>query len=153
MAQTVKCLSTVWETWVWSLGWEVPRRRKWQPTPVLLPRKSHGRRSLVFMGSHRVRHDWATSLSIDYFSLENYYQYCKFLHGADIKTSLCEWDYVSICNMYIGLQNTCSETHIYIHIPNHSGLKKKGGKFLYVTSLTTNFKNHLHIYYLSITIA
>ena len=37
----------MWETWVWSLGWEVPRRRKWQPTPVLLPRKSHGWRSLV----------------------------------------------------------------------------------------------------------
>ena len=26
---------------------EIPWRRKWQPTPVLLPRKSHGRRSLV----------------------------------------------------------------------------------------------------------
>ena len=26
-------------------------------TPVLLPRKSHGRRGLVSMGSHRVRHD------------------------------------------------------------------------------------------------
>ena len=26
------------------------RRRKWQPTPVLLPRKSHGRRSLVGYG-------------------------------------------------------------------------------------------------------
>ena len=26
-------------------------RRKWQPTPVFLPRKSHGRRSLVSMGS------------------------------------------------------------------------------------------------------
>ena len=24
-----------------------PRRRKWQPTPVFLPGKSHGRRSLV----------------------------------------------------------------------------------------------------------
>ena len=47
MAQTVKRLSTMWETWVWSLGWEVPWRRKWQPTPVLLPRKSHGQRSLV----------------------------------------------------------------------------------------------------------
>ena len=58
----VKRLSTMWETWVWSLGWEVPWRRKWQPTPVLLPRKSHGRRSLVSMGSQRVRHDWATSL-------------------------------------------------------------------------------------------
>ena len=26
---------------------KIPWRRKWQPTPVLLPRKSHGRRSLV----------------------------------------------------------------------------------------------------------
>ena len=29
------------------LGSNVPRRRQWQPTPVLLPGKSHGRRSLV----------------------------------------------------------------------------------------------------------
>ena len=42
-----KCLSTMWETWVRSLGLEVPWRRKWQPTPVLLPRKSHGQRRLV----------------------------------------------------------------------------------------------------------
>ena len=62
VAQMVKCLSTMQETWVWSLGWEVPWRRKWQPTPVLLPRKSHRRRSLVSMGSQRVGHDWATSL-------------------------------------------------------------------------------------------
>ena len=26
---------------------KIPRRRKWQPTPVLLSGKSHGRRSLV----------------------------------------------------------------------------------------------------------
>ena len=34
--------------------------RKWQPTPVFLPGKSQGRRSLVglqSMGSQRVRHD------------------------------------------------------------------------------------------------
>ena len=76
------------------------------PTPVLLPGKSHGWRSLVgsftfhfhalgkemathssvlawripgrgepgglpSMGSHRVRHDWATSLSFQYSCLEN----------------------------------------------------------------------------------
>ena len=29
------------------LGWEIPWRRKWQPTPVLLPGKSHGWKSLV----------------------------------------------------------------------------------------------------------
>ena len=42
-------------------------RRQWHPTPVLLPGKSHGRRSLVrlqSMGLHRVGHDWAPSLSL-----------------------------------------------------------------------------------------
>ena len=58
-----KRLSTMWETWVRSLGREVPWRRKRQSTPVLLPGKPHGRRSLVSMGSQRVGYDWATSLS------------------------------------------------------------------------------------------
>ena len=35
------------EIWVRSLGWKMPWRRKWQPTPVTLPRKSHGQRSLA----------------------------------------------------------------------------------------------------------
>ena len=47
-------------------------RRQWHPTPVLLPRKSHGRRSLEGCspwdhwgsGSLRVGHDWATSFLI-----------------------------------------------------------------------------------------
>ena len=43
VAQTVKCLSTMRETWVGKISW----RRKWQSTPVLLPGKSHGQRSLV----------------------------------------------------------------------------------------------------------
>ena len=37
-----------------SLGVEDPRRRKWQPTPVFLPEKSHGQRSLV--GYHQKGH-------------------------------------------------------------------------------------------------
>ena len=40
-------------------------RRKWQPTPVLLPRKSHGRRTLLQATIHgvtRAGQDWATSL-------------------------------------------------------------------------------------------
>ena len=36
------------------------QRRQWHPTPVLLPGKSHGRRSW----SLRVRHNGATSLSL-----------------------------------------------------------------------------------------
>ena len=39
------------------------QRRQWQPTPILLPGKSHGRRSLVGW-LRRVRHNWSTSLSL-----------------------------------------------------------------------------------------
>ena len=47
MAQRVKRLLTMQETGVRSLGWEDPLEKKWKPTRVLLPGKSHGRRSLV----------------------------------------------------------------------------------------------------------
>ena len=52
------------ETRVWSLHWEDPLS-KWQPTPVLLPGKSHGQRSMVGYSpwGRRVRHNWETSLS------------------------------------------------------------------------------------------
>ena len=43
VAQMVKCLPAMWDTQVQSLGW----KRKWQPTPVLLPGKFPGWRSLV----------------------------------------------------------------------------------------------------------
>ena len=50
LAQRLKCLPAIWETWVWSLGWEDPWRRKWQPTPGFLPGESNGQRSLVGYG-------------------------------------------------------------------------------------------------------
>ena len=47
VAQMVKHLPTTWETqfspWVGKISW----RRKWHPTPVFLPGKSHGWRNLV----------------------------------------------------------------------------------------------------------
>ena len=39
----VKGRRCVFDPWVK----KIPCRRKWQPTPVFLPRKSHGQRSLV----------------------------------------------------------------------------------------------------------
>ena len=59
VAQMVTCLSIN----VGDLGWrpgldpwvgKIPWRRKWQPTPVLLPRKFHGWRSLVAPTVHGV---------------------------------------------------------------------------------------------------
>ena len=45
VAQMVKNLPEVRETWVQSLG--CPWRRKWQPSPVFWPGEFHGQRSLV----------------------------------------------------------------------------------------------------------
>ena len=42
VAQLVKNLPAMQETWAWSLGWEDPRRRERLPTPVFWPRKFHG---------------------------------------------------------------------------------------------------------------
>ena len=36
---------------------KIPRKRAWQPTPVLLPGESRGQRSLQSTGSQRIKHD------------------------------------------------------------------------------------------------
>ena len=45
VAQRLKCLPAMRETWVQSLGREDPLE-KWQPTPVFLLGNSHGQRRL-----------------------------------------------------------------------------------------------------------
>ena len=64
-AQMTKNLPAMQETWVGSLGQKIPWRRKCQLTPVFLPGKSNGWRSLAgySMGSQQVIHGRATSLS------------------------------------------------------------------------------------------
>ena len=58
-----------------SLDWEDPWRRKWQPTPVLLPEKSHRQRSLA--GIHGVtesdvtEHSYFLELINKFFPLED----------------------------------------------------------------------------------
>ena len=67
VAQTVKHLPTMLETWVRSLGWENPLEKAMAPHSSTLAWKIRwteepGR--LQSMGSQRVRHDWTTSLSL-----------------------------------------------------------------------------------------
>ena len=64
--QRTKNRPTKFDPWVGKIPW----RRKWQPTRAFLPGKSHGLRSLQHgglqsIGSQRVGHNWATSLSYD----------------------------------------------------------------------------------------
>ena len=47
VVQIVKNLPAMWEIQVQSLGQEDSLEKGWQPTPVFLPGKPHGQRSLV----------------------------------------------------------------------------------------------------------
>ena len=42
VAQLVKNLPAMWETWVQSLGWEDPLEKGRLPTPMFLPKEVHG---------------------------------------------------------------------------------------------------------------
>ena len=67
MAQTVKCLPTMWETQVWSLGWEDPLEKEMATHSSILAWKIPRTEELgwlLSMGSQRVGHDWAISLSL-----------------------------------------------------------------------------------------
>ena len=46
VAQTVKNLSAIQETWVPFLGQKDPLEKGWQPTPVFFPGESYRQRSL-----------------------------------------------------------------------------------------------------------
>ena len=75
VAQTVKrrlqCERPGFDPWVGKIPW----KRKWQPTPVLLPGKSHGRRSLVQATIHGVAKSRAPlsdfTFTFQYSCLEN----------------------------------------------------------------------------------
>ena len=65
--QLVKNPPAMQETPLRFLGWTIPRRRVWQPTPVSLPGESHGQRSPAGYsprGSRRVRHAWVTKHTV-----------------------------------------------------------------------------------------
>ena len=74
-AQMVKHLPTMWETRIWSLGWEDPLEKELATHSSILAWKipwteEPGR--LESMGSQRVGHDWVTSLSLSYKQLHLY---------------------------------------------------------------------------------
>ena len=88
VAQTVKRLPTMWETLVRSLGWEDPLEKEMATHSSILaweiPR-TEDPGSLQSMGSQRVRHNWATSLS---FTLSAKWCLCFLMKGNLTKIEL-----------------------------------------------------------------
>ena len=66
VAQTVKNPPAIQETWVWSLGWEVPLEEGMATHSSILAWRipmDNEPGGVQFMGSQRVRHDWVTKQS------------------------------------------------------------------------------------------
>ena len=114
------------ETWVQSLGWRFPWRRKWQPIPVFFPGTSHGQRSLVGYsprGLKRVRHDWATKqwsvcmpVLLSQFIPPSPSPLCPYIHSLH----LC----LSIPALKIG--SSVPHTHTHTHtLDYYSAIRKK----------------------------
>ena len=56
---------TRFDLWVGKIPW----RRKWQPTTMFLPRKSHGQRSLIFLVNFFLFHYGLLLQDIEHYSL------------------------------------------------------------------------------------
>ena len=82
-----QCRSLGFSPWLRRIPWvgKILWRRKWQPTPVFLPGKSHGQRSLAGYspwGCKRVRHDLVTKQVLSKFWRSRYPKVIFHLPGA-----------------------------------------------------------------------
>ena len=127
MDQTVECLPAMWETQVRSLGWEDHLEKAMASHSSILAWKipwteEPGR--LQSMGSQRVRHDWATSLSLYIIKLVT----VSLVRGNKRGTRvvffpLKPFIFFEFCTMYTynPFKNTFTKLlHMYVHTHTHS---------------------------------
>ena len=68
-SDTTEPLNTACQLYLNKIGRKIFWRKKWQPTPVFWPGKSHGQRTLAGYSpwrSQRVGHDWVTNISLSH---------------------------------------------------------------------------------------
>ena len=107
VAQMVKHLSTMWETWVWSLGQEDPLEKEMGIHSSTIAWKIPWTEEpgwLQSMGSQRVRHDWETSLSFSLFFSTVYRAVILFASGISFQwVRLVQW----LCRFLMGRTGAC----------------------------------------------
>ena len=93
VAQLVKNLPATWETWIWSLGWEVPLEKGMATHASILAWRIPW--TVQSMGSQRVRHDWA-----------------PFTFRTKIQLYLKEYDKINSSNQKNKIHNICRNKHV-----------------------------------------
>ena len=122
VAQMVKNLPSMQETWVQSLGWEDPLEEAWQPNPVFLPRESPWREEhgeLQSMESQRIIfiNIYAISLALERFESDQcdhiilqFNKLSMISHFPHLKLKTC--DLQVTCrpiNVLVGCSGKCTQ--------------------------------------------
>ena len=89
LAQAVKSLPTMWDTWIWSLDWE-DSLEMGMATPLqysCLDNSMDRGRGLQSMGSQRVRHEWETNTltSLSYMKMNMPYIWIWHIYNTEVK--------------------------------------------------------------------
>ena len=110
VAQMVKNLPAMRETWVQSLGWKGPLEKEMTPTPVLLPGKSHGQRSLEGYSpwGHKESDVTEQLLLIDYSQDIDTRSFCQDIYCLYIITTSDSLFTIIINTIY------CMRTYFYL---------------------------------------
>ena len=134
---TFQCRRCRFDPWVRKIPW----RRKWQPTPVSLPGKSQGQRSLEGYspwGRRRVRHNWATKQQQHMPSVSHLWCFCYIAkscqtllwpHGPRCRLR-CFW-FCSSCGYSI-VPVTFIENTIFVSINDIGTLSRSIGRKFWV---------------------
>ena len=114
-AQAVKNLPAMWETQVWSLGWENPLEKGMalhSSTPAWRIPWTEKPGGLQSMGSQRVGHDWATSISLHFIYGIYIYIYTYVVYSKQCCSE--HWDAYSFkITVFISLDTYPEDVHIY----------------------------------------
>ena len=109
VAQLVKNLHAMWETWVWSLDGTIPWRRRRLPTLVFWPGEFHG---LYSLWGHRESDttEWLSLSQQVMWPWKNYYSLC-FLISSFVKWGFC-WNF-TWNNIWEKLKSLININHYY----------------------------------------
>ena len=150
VAEMVKNLPAMQMIQDQSLGQEDPQRGKWQPTPVFLPRKSHGRQSLAGLVGYSqwgcIELDTTEQLTLSFSFTFSFSKCVKSLHliSFSCRQTTCFWRAAKTFhkpnktrkikpkNGLISLKpfvQLVSEKHCVLYRPNYLVLKNSDNYF------------------------
>ena len=107
VGQLVKNPPAMWETWVWSLGWEDPLEKGMATHSSILAWRIPW--NVPSMGSQRVGHDWATStiLPTSNLSFTRKWELILFPQSINYSLNFCG------CQLYLHYYNPMTVTFLY----------------------------------------